>query len=528
MPFATPRTATGPHCLSCIGARHGLPVVLACLLIVSLAGAAAADEWGRWRAARATIRASQLQAHVDVLASDAMEGREAGQRGGRAAGDYLARQLQQILAPAGGQIHVQPFGAGYRNLLGVLEGQDPQRKSEYVLIGAHYDHVGYGTPQDSMGPTGQVHNGADDNASGTAAVLEVLAAFARSGYRPARSVLFAFWDGEEKGLLGAQHWAQQPTVALTQVRLALNLDMVGRVRDERVEVYGTRSMAGLRSLVSRANRDVGLQLDFVWKLEPNGDHHVFFSRQIPVVMFHTGLHDQFHRPSDDAALINAAGLEAVAQLAFSTITEAADGPVNGFRALAWQEGTVARQIFERPLPPPAARLGISWSATPVASGGLRVTSVRSGSPAAQAGIQTGDVLLRFGEQPVVDSAALQQAIVLAPPDVRFTLQREGQAEPLTLSVRLNGQPVRLGFSWRENSAEPETVTVVRVVPHSPAAQAGLSVVDRIQRIGGQVFANQQDFAALAHTLPLPLELLIERRGQLQTITLPAARSTARQ
>ena len=138
------------------------------------------------------------------------------------------------------------------------------------------------------------------------------------------------------------------------------------------------------------------------------------------------------------------------------------------------------------------------------------------------------MLLRFGEQPVVDSAALQQAIVLAPPDVSFTLQHEGQAKPLTLNVRLNGQPVRLGISWRENSAEPGTVTVVRVVPHSPAAQAGLSVADRIHRIGGQTFASQQEFATLAHSLPLPLELLIERRGQLQTITLPAAWSTAQQ
>ena len=119
---------------------------------------------------------------------------------------------------------------------------------------------------------------------------------------PHGRVLFALWDGEEKGLLGSQHWVHHPTVPLQQLKLAINLDMVGRLRDQRVEVYGTRSMTGLRSLVSHANSDLGLRLDFLWKLEPNGDHHTFFSRQIPIVMFHTGLHDQYHRPSDDAEL----------------------------------------------------------------------------------------------------------------------------------------------------------------------------------------------------------------------------------
>jgi hypothetical protein len=471
--------------------------------------------------ARSRIQANQLQAHVTTLADDTFEGREAGSRGGRAAGNYLLQQFQESLQAADGQFQVQSFGAGYRNLLGKLEGSDPRLKTEYVLLGAHYDHVGYGSFRNSLGPIGYIHNGADDNASGTAAVLEVLEAFSRSGLRPARSALFALWDGEEKGLLGSQHWVRHPTVPLKQVKLVINLDMVGRLRNQRVEVYGTRSMVGLRSLVSHANRDLGLRLDFLWKLEPNGDHHTFFSRQIPIVMFHTGLHGQYHRPSDDAELINAAGLETVSRLVFGTLAQAAESPLGDFRQRSWQEGPAARRIFEQPLPPLPGRLGISWSTAKTDSGGFRITSVRFGSPAGQAGIRIDDVLTHFREQPVEDSASFQRAVLAAEPEVTLTVLREDEPDPIDLPVQLAGQPLRLGFTWRENSGELGTVTVVRVVRHSPADQAGLRVKDRIHRIAGRTFRDRHEFAESARSRPLPLEMLIEREGQLQVVTLPA-------
>jgi Zn-dependent M28 family amino/carboxypeptidase len=131
------------------------------------------------------------------------------------------------LQPAGHDgAYFQLFGPGYRNILGIIPGSDPALSNQFVLISAHYDHVGYGTRRNSNGPIGYIHNGADDNASGTAAVLELVEAFQRLAIPPRRSVLFVLWDGEEKGLLGSLHWLSYPTVALENVRLMINLDMV--------------------------------------------------------------------------------------------------------------------------------------------------------------------------------------------------------------------------------------------------------------------------------------------------------------
>jgi membrane-associated protease RseP (regulator of RpoE activity) len=477
------------------------------------------EELERLLSTRSLIRAERLHEHVQTLADDTLEGREAGSRGGRAAGAYLLQQFQASLDAAAGHLEVQSFGSGYRNLIGTLDGSDPLRRDEYILVGAHYDHVGYGTTQNSYGPIGLIHNGADDNASGTAAILMILEAFGQTDLLPSRSLLFVLWDAEEKGLLGSKYWIDHPTVPTNRLRLAINLDMIGRLRDQHVDVYGTRSMAGLRTLVSRANREIGLHLNFLWKMEPNGDHYTFFSRQVPVVMFHTGLHDQYHRPSDDADRINDAGLSTVAQLVFGTLVEAAEDPLSGFRLACQHEGERARQTFERPLPPPPPRLGISWTTAPGETGGLRVTSVRPASPADRAGIQVGDRIRQFAGEAMPDTVTLQRAVVRAEREVSLEILR-GE-DPLTIPVSLDGLPYRLGLSWRTNSAEPDTVTVIRVVRHSAADRAGLQWTDRIHRIGGKSFSDSREFAELAHALPLPLELLVERNGQFQTITLPA-------
>src|SRR5262249_45517286 len=159
----------------------------------------------------------------------------------------------------------------YHNILAVVEGSDPQLRDEYVLIGAHYDHVGYGNARNSYGPFGMIHNGADDNASGVAGMLEVARAVAQLASRPKRSILFAFWDGEEKGLLGSQYWVEHPTVPLKSVTLAINADMIGRLRNATVTVYGVRTVRGLRRLVSHQNQIANLLLDFTWENKPDSD-----------------------------------------------------------------------------------------------------------------------------------------------------------------------------------------------------------------------------------------------------------------
>ena len=267
-----------------------------------------------------SITRDELRKHVDVLADDTFEGRESGARGGHAAAGYVVKQLQDLkLTPAGERgSYYQAFAGNSRNILAVIEGSDPQLKQEVVAIGAHYDHVGYGTQRNSYGPWGYIHNGADDNASGVAGLLEFAQALNELPQRPRRTILLAFWDGEEKGLLGSKHWVASPTVPLSRLKCFINIDMIGRLTNRRVEVYGTRSAAGLRQLVSHAN-STQLDLDLTWKIKDDSDHWPFFNRGVPVLMLHTGLHKDYHRPSDDAERINQAGLEEVSRLICETV-----------------------------------------------------------------------------------------------------------------------------------------------------------------------------------------------------------------
>ena len=206
----------------------------------------AVEKNSSYRAALESIQADELSEQVGRLADAAMEGREAGTRGGRAAADYLADQYARLhLRGAGVEGgFLQPFAPNFRNVLAILEGGDPQLRDQVIVVGAHYDHVGYGGRGYSLGPYGYIHPGADDNASGTAAVLELAEAFTVLSGPPKRSILFAAWDAEEKGLLGSKHWVAHPTVPLDRVAAAVNLDMVGRLRDEHLIVFGSRS--GLR------------------------------------------------------------------------------------------------------------------------------------------------------------------------------------------------------------------------------------------------------------------------------------------
>ncbi|NBT65080.1 MAG: M20/M25/M40 family metallo-hydrolase, partial [Betaproteobacteria bacterium] len=202
-------------------------------------------------AAHATIHAAEAAHHVNTLADDAFEGREGG------TGSYVVEQLQKLgFEPAGdGGSFFQSFG-GMRNILALLRGGDPELSRQLIVVGAHYDHVGYGNAANSYGPFGYVHNGADDNASGVAGLLEVAAALEHLPRRPKRSILIAFWDGEEKGLLGSYHFLRVKPAALagTQTVFSINLDMIGRLRDRRLEVYGSRTSPALRAGASACDR----------------------------------------------------------------------------------------------------------------------------------------------------------------------------------------------------------------------------------------------------------------------------------
>lgn len=496
---------------------HILPVLLVAMFT---AASAPAVERAAFLNALNSITSSELSDHVNVLADDSFEGREAGQRGGRAAAGYLRDRLQSYgLQGAGdGGDFYQVFGSGYRNVLGLLEGSDPVLKNEIILVGAHYDHVGYGTRSNSLGPWGYVHNGADDNASGTAGLVETIDAILQLPERPKRSILFAFWDGEEKGLLGSKHWAATPTIPLSRIVFAINVDMIGRLRKEQLKIYGGRSGWGLRRLLASQNHDDTLRLEFDWTMKSNSDHHSFFARNIPVLMFHTGLHDDYHRPSDDAHLVNVEGMEKVTRLMFAFVNALAEvDQVTEFRAAASRESKLQRQALEGGVANPPPRLGLSWKRD--TSDGILVQTVTPGSAAGRAGVLVGDQVLVFDGKRLADSREFRLRVLYANTPTTMQVKRAGEPDPLTLEIELPGKPTRIGVSWRTDEAEPGTVVLTRIVPGSAAQLAGLELGDRIYQVGGQDFDASMTLLQELRSLNGPIPLTIEREGRLFQVSL---------
>jgi len=484
--------------------------------------APAAEKSSSYLAALESIKADELGQCVDRLADADLEGRRAGTRGGLAAAKYLAKQYERLgLQKAGtNENYFQPFAPNYRNVLAILPGSDPQLRDQVIVVGAHFDHIGYGGRR-SLGPYGYVHPGADDNASGTSAVLEAAEAFTMLAVAPKRSILFAHWDAEEIGLLGSKHWVAHPTIPLNRVVAAINLDMVGRLRDEQLFLYGSRSGYGWRRLVSFQNDDSALRFDFPWTLKPNADHYPFFERDIPVLMFHTGLHKDYHRPSDVAKLINTSGMAQVTRLLFGVLYDLADRPsaIPGFRAVACHETTAMRKAILSRKAKPADRLGVGWVDDAAVVGGVRASIVAPDSPADRAGLRVGDRIVRFAGREIRGDDDFFGIVATAESPASLTVERPGDEKPLDLTVKLLGNPLRWGITWRVDEAEPGTVILSHVVPGTPAARAGLVVGDRIYQVGGHDFADEAEFARRIKTAPESLPLLVEQDGRLHIVIL---------
>jgi hypothetical protein len=323
-------------------------------------------------------------AAVRYLADDALEGRLAGSAGERCAGDYIAARLQSLglrgagtggsffqEVPLASSIYPAALGGTGRNVIALLEGSDPALQAEAVVIGAHYDHLGHGA-FGSAAPdrVGEIHNGADDNASGVAALLRVAELLA-AGPRPARSVLFIAFTGEEAGLLGSAHFVREPLLPLDRMRAMLNMDMVGRLEGRPLIVHGTGTAGEWQSLLEPAASALGIEL----ALRPEGfgpsDHTSFYRNDVPVLHFFTNTHGDYHRPSDDWERIDADGLERIAQLVAGVALGlgAAETPLTLVRG-AGQCPTSRRSSGAswsaawRPGPPvrrPACRRATCWS-----------------------------------------------------------------------------------------------------------------------------------------------------------------------
>ena len=311
------------------------------------------------------------------------------------------------------------------NVIGILPGNDPARARDALVLGAHYDHLGRSE--------GHVHPGADDNASGTAVVLGLAQAFAAAGGM-SRTLVFVLFSGEEVGLLGSAHYARHPVIAIEHTVAMLNFDMVGRMRDRRLNVGGVESGTGLRALVTESAAGGPLTLTLHDSPYAPSDQTSLYSAGAPVLFFFTDMHDDYHTPRDTADKINGQGMEEVASLALRIVDRLAGD---------------ARPTYVT-LSPPArpyvssgnkggAFLGVAADIAADVDG-VRLAQVLPDTAAARAGLRTGDVIFRVDDEPVANFGQLRRAITLKRPGdvVRLLYLRDG--EDYAVSATLDTQP----------------------------------------------------------------------------------------
>jgi aminopeptidase YwaD len=340
---------------------------------------------------------------------------------------------------------VKPVEKVTANVIGMIEGSDPMLKPEVVVIGAHLDHLGMGGPGSlakSSAPA--IHHGADDNASGAAGVLALARYFGRTPegktvklaaqlrQRPRRSLVLMCFSGEELGLLGSAYYVAHPIVPLEKTVAMINMDMVGRLRDNKLVAIGSGTAKEWDGLLDTLNRTAGFTLSRSMDGFGASDQQSFYNKNIPVLFFFTGSHPQYHTPEDTIDLINAPGeakvLKMVAECA-ERIADSPDRPTYQKVAITGGGGSPGFRVYFGSIPDYAAMVE-----------GVQLTGVREGSPADKAGLKAGDIIVKFGDLTVKSVQDYTVALSGHKPGdvVKIVVQRGG--ETVTLTATLAARP----------------------------------------------------------------------------------------
>ncbi len=360
--------------------------------------------------------ARRVLADVRFLADDRQEGRGIGTAGLDRSGAYikegfgragLQTSFQDFTIPsdAPAVLHTNLAGSPTRNVIAVIPGTSAKWRGEVVVVGAHYDHLGKGgfgaLDPDS---TGRIHNGADDNASGTAALLEIGRILASR--KPARTIVLVAFSGEELGTLGSSYFVQHPTPEpIDSLYAMLNMDMVGRLRNARLMALGAATAREFPALLDSLNTPPRFDLRASGDGWGPSDHAVFFATRHPVLHFFTDLHEDYHRSTDDWEKLNVEGLAQVAQFVADLALTLANRPT-------------PLTFVDAPRPQAStggSGYGAYLGTIPDMSGGgvsdgVRITGVRAGSPAEQAGLQGGDVITAIGDKHIANLYDMTDAL----------------------------------------------------------------------------------------------------------------------
>lgn len=327
------------------------------------------------------------------------------------------------------------------NVVGVLPGSDRQLASEYVIIGAHYDHLGLGGAESlAANPEGQIHHGADDNASGTTGLLELARVLAGERSKFKRSIVFIAFSGEELGLLGSGAYTKDPAFPMASTVAMLNMDMIGRLRKGALFVGGVGTSPIWKPLLEKLNgaaeppaSSAGngsgsrFQLSFGEDGFGPSDHQSFYVKDLPVLFFFTGTHDDYHKPSDTADKINAEGLKQVAEF----VREIALFVANEPQRIAFTKVKVEQR-------PTGRGFRVYLGTVPNYSDqgdGMKLDGVRPGSPAEKAGLRAGDIITKLGATPIKNVYDYTYALGEMRPgeEVEAMIKRDGKEMTLKIT-----------------------------------------------------------------------------------------------
>lgn len=381
-----------------------------------------------------------MEEDVRILASDSLKGRETGSEGARLAAAYLEQRIGDLgLMPITAEgdytqeFSFKPkrdphteieFGAvtdsslNAQNVLGLIDNGG----NRTVIIGAHFDHLGLGGEGSLYRGEPAVHNGADDNASGVAVLLK-LAKMLKEAPQAKDNYLLIFFSGEEMGLLGSNYFAKNPALNLEEVPYMINLDMVGRLRPEKtLSVSGTGTTPVWSQLLNTLNP--GFELVLSESGVGPSDHTSFYLQDIPVLHFFTGQHEDYHKPSDDAELLNYQGMDMIAAYIFDLT-----------KAMEEQEEIAFRTTKNESEEVPRFKVAMGVIPDYLFSGeGMRIDGVSEEKPAQKAGLQKGDVVVQLGDSTVVDMMSYMRALSVFETGDQTTVVVTREGEKVTAKI----------------------------------------------------------------------------------------------
>jgi hypothetical protein len=375
--------------------------------------------------------------HISWLASDEMGGRGTSTKHELMAAEYIADQFEGMqLSPKGSKGFYYDFSFKHNKNIhdtstAGIESRTGRNVVAYlnngaentIVIGAHYDHLGYGHDGNSLDPNPhhKIHNGADDNASGVAGVIELARYFSNNGITEKHNFLFMTFSGEELGLIGSKKWCESPTIPLASINYMINMDMIGRLNDstKKLLIYGVGTSPEWLPALDKVNTLFSVKTDSAG-IGPS-DQTAFYLKDIPVLHFFTGQHSDYHKPTDDAFKINAKGETAILEMIIDLVFHLDNKPKLPFLKTANNEST--KMSFK-------VTMGVMPDYT-FDGKGLRLDGVSDNKPAAKAGLQQGDIILKIGD---ADINTIQ--------DYMKQLNNYNKGEEVEVEIMRNGQVIR--------------------------------------------------------------------------------------